>query len=288
METIAANHQPLPTAMSWAGPGWTNVLGVRISAVNLSSATRRIETAIALGKKGYVCVRDAHGVIRCQRDARLRAIHNHAFLVTPDGMPLVWALRRAGYTDAGRVYGPDLMLSLFRAGETSGLRHFLYGATAATLEKLQTRLLEKFPNARITGAYAPPFRALRPQEEAGIAERINRSGADIVWVGLGSPKQELWMAQMRGKLDASMLIGVGAAFDFHAGLKRQAPKAIQKSGLEWAFRLAHEPRRLWRRYAVTVPGFICLSAMQRLGLRQFPTDETPGAVRAATGQAADE
>ena len=264
------------------------MLGVNISAVNLSSATRRIENAISLGKKGYVCVRDAHGVIRCQRDARLRAIHNHAFLVTPDGMPLVWALRRAGYADAGRVYGPDLMLSLFRAGEASGLRHFLYGATAATLEKLQTRLREKFPNARITGAYAPPFRALCPQEEAGIAEQINRSGADIVWVGLGSPKQELWMAEMRGRLDAAMLIGVGAAFDFHAGLKRQAPKAIQKSGLEWAFRLVHEPRRLWRRYAVTVPGFICLSAMQRLGLRQFPTDDAPGAIRAATGQAADE
>lgn len=288
MKPIAVNHQPSPVAVPWTRPDVANVLGVNISAVNLASATRRIETAIALGMKGYVCVRDAHGVIRCQRDTRLRTIHNEAFLVTPDGMPLVWALRRAGQVEADRVYGPDLMLSLFRVGEGSDLRHFLYGATAATLEKLQARLLEKFPNARITGTYAPPFRALSPQEETAIADQINRSGADIVWVGLGSPKQELWMAQMRDRLDASMLIGVGAAFDFHAGLKRQAPRAIQKSGLEWAFRLAHEPRRLWRRYAVTVPGFIYLSAMQRLGLRQFPTDDASGAFRAAAGRTADE
>jgi N-acetylglucosaminyldiphosphoundecaprenol N-acetyl-beta-D-mannosaminyltransferase len=284
MQTIAANRQSAPVTIPWTYPGGTNVLGVRISAVNLASATQRIETAVALGKKGYICVRDAHGVIRCQQDERLRAIHNRAFLVTPDGMPLVWALKRAGYADAGRVYGPDLMLSLLKAGQQSGLRHFLYGATNTTLEKLQSRLLEKFPGARIVGTYAPPFRTLCPQEEAGIADRINRSGADIVWVGLGSPKQELWMAHMRGRLDASMLIGVGAAFDFHAGLKRQAPKAIQTSGLEWAFRLLQEPRRLWRRYAVTIPSFIFLTALQRLGLRQFPMDDA----HATTRKGADE
>ncbi|ANM13341.1 MULTISPECIES: WecB/TagA/CpsF family glycosyltransferase [unclassified Rhizobium] len=253
--------------------GWTNVLGVRVSAVNLKSATGCIQKAIEDGRKGYVCVRDAHGIVRCQDDPELRSIHNQAFLVTPDGMPLVWALRHAGHTESDRVYGPDLMLSVFDAGGANGLRHFLYGATAETLEQLQARLLAKFPQARIVGSYAPPFRKLSTREEADIADRLNRSGADIVWVGLSSPKQELWMARMRDRLDASMLIGVGAAFDFHAGLKRQAPRFIQRSGFEWAFRLLCEPRRLWRRYALVVPAFISLTAFQRLGLRKFPIED---------------
>jgi N-acetylglucosaminyldiphosphoundecaprenol N-acetyl-beta-D-mannosaminyltransferase len=286
MRNISASG--LPATVLWAYPAWANVLGVRVSAVNLKTATDRIEAAIAQGRKEYVCVRDAHGVIRCQKDAKLRAIHNRAFLVTPDGMPLVWALKRAGYADSDRVYGPDLMLSVFGAGEPKGLRHFLYGATEKTLERLQARLLEKFPHAQIAGTYAPPFHDLSRQEETDVAERINRSKADVVWVGIGSPKQELWMAHMRSRLNAPMLIGVGAAFDFHAGLKRQAPRIIQRSGLEWAFRLACEPRRLWRRYAVTVPSFVVLSVLQRLGVRQFPTDGVFRIERAATEKAADE
>ena len=251
---------------------WTNVLGVRVSAVNLKSATGLIQKAIEDGRKEYVCVRDAHGVVRCQKDPELRSIHNRAFLVTPDGMPLVWALKHAGHVESDRVYGPDLMLSVFDAG-SSNLRHFLYGATAETLEQLQARLLAKFPQARIVGSYAPPFRQLSMQEETDIADRLNRSGADIIWVGLSSPKQELWMARMRDRLEAPMLIGVGAAFDFHAGLKRQAPRVIQRSGFEWAFRLLCEPRRLWRRYALVVPTFISLTAFQRLGLRKFPIED---------------
>lgn len=252
---------------------WTNVLGVRVSAVNLKSATGLIQNAIEDGRKEYVCVRDAHGVVRCQKDPELRSIHNRAFLVTPDGMPLVWALKHAGHVESDRVYGPDLMLSVFDAGSAKGLRHFLYGATAETLEQLQARLLAKFPQARIVGSYAPPFRQLSMQEEADIADRLNRSDADIIWVGLSSPKQELWMARMRDRLEAPMLIGVGAAFDFHAGLKRQAPRVIQRSGFEWAFRLLCEPRRLWRRYALVVPTFISLTAFQRLGLRKFPIED---------------
>jgi len=252
---------------------WTNVLGVRVSAVNLKSATGLIQKAIEDGGKEYVCVRDAHGVVRCQKDPELRSIHNRAFLVTPDGMPLVWALKHAGHVESDRVYGPDLMLSVFDAGSSKGLRHFLYGATAETLEQLQARLLAKFPQARIVGSYAPPFRQLSMQEEADIADRLNRSDADIIWVGLSSPKQELWMARMRDRLEAPMLIGVGAAFDFHAGLKRQAPRVIQRSGFEWAFRLLCEPRRLWRRYALVVPTFISLTAFQRLGLRKFPIED---------------
>ncbi|ABC90161.1 putative teichoic acid biosynthesis, UDP-N-acetyl-D-mannosaminuronic acid transferase protein [Rhizobium etli CFN 42] len=252
---------------------WTNVLGVRISAVNLKSATGFIQKGIEEGRREYVCVRDAHGVVRCQDDPELRSIHNRAFLVTPDGMPLVWALKHAGHLESDRVYGPDLMLSVFEAGTSKGIRHFLYGATPETLQHLQARLLAKFPEAEIAGSYAPPFHKLSPQEEVDIADLLNRSGADIIWVGLSSPKQELWMARMRDRLDASMLIGVGAAFDFHAGLKRQAPRFIQRSGFEWAFRLLCEPRRLWRRYALVVPTFISLTAFQRLGLRKFPIED---------------
>ncbi len=252
---------------------WTNVLGVRVSAVNLESATGLIQNAIEDGRKGYVCVRDAHGIVRCQDDPELRSIHNRAFLVTPDGMPLVWALKRAGHSESDRVYGPDLMLSVFDTGRSKGVRHFLYGATTETLDRLQARLLAKFPEAQIVGSYAPPFHQLSLQEETDIADRVNRSGADIIWVGLSSPKQEFWMARMRDRLDASILIGVGAAFDFHAGLKRQAPRIIQRSGFEWVFRLLCEPRRLWRRYALVVPTFISLTAFQRLGLRKFPIED---------------
>ena len=273
MRKQAVGSSPTSVLHPEGSLGWTNVLGVRVSAVNLKSATEFIQKAIEDGRKEYVCVRDAHGIVRCQDDPELRSIHNRAFLVTPDGMPLVWALRKAGHAESGRVYGPDLMLSVFDAGSAKGLRHFLYGATAETLEQLQARLLAKFPQAQIVGSYAPPFRKLSTQEEADIADQLNRSGADIVWVGLSSPKQELWMAHMRDRLEASMLIGVGAAFDFHAGLKRQAPRFIQRSGFEWAFRLLCEPRRLWRRYALVVPTFISLSAFQRLGLRKFPIDD---------------
>ncbi|MBW9088614.1 WecB/TagA/CpsF family glycosyltransferase [Rhizobium wenxiniae] len=266
-----------PSKTSFRAPGtsktWVNVLGVRISAVDLKTAAGLIQASIGSGEKHYVCVRDAHGVVRCQDDPVLRSIHNRAFLVTPDGMPLVWALKHAGHSQSGRVYGPDLMLALFDEGRSQSLRHYLFGATEHALEKLQANLLKRFPGAKITGAYAPPFRALSQQEEVDVADRINRSGADIVWVGLGSPKQELWMARMRDHLDASMLIGVGAAFDFHAGLVRQAPRMIQRSGFEWAFRLLCEPQRLWRRYARVVPTFISLSALQKLGLREFPIED---------------
>ncbi|MCX5480722.1 WecB/TagA/CpsF family glycosyltransferase [Kaistia geumhonensis] len=248
----------------------SNILGVRIAAVNLESATARILSAIDQRTPGYVCVRDAHGLVRCQDDDDLRAIHNRAFMVTPDGMPLVWLARRDGHGSAGRVYGPDLMLSVFAAGEGRGVRHYFYGATPATIEALTARLIARFPRAQIAGTFSPPFRSLTPEEEFDVANRINGSGADIVWVGLSTPKQEQWMGRMRDRLDAPQLIGVGAAFDFHAGSKRQAPRFIQRSGFEWAFRLLMEPRRLAGRYAVVIPRFIALTALQRLNLRQFP------------------
>lgn len=244
-----------------------DLLGVRVSALNLQSAVARILEAIGRGDRGYVCVCGAHGLVDCQRDDALRRAFNGAFLVTPDGMPLAWELRRQGHTEAGRVYGPDLMLALFRQ---PGLRHFLYGATPGTLSRLQARLGRRFPHATIVGSFAPPFRPLTAAEEEDVIRRIEAAGPHIVWVGLGAPKQELWMARMHDRLQANILIGVGAAFDFHAGNTRQAPAWMQNAGLEWAFRLAMEPRRLWRRYLRVVPGYMALVALQRTGLRRFP------------------
>ncbi len=283
MDSTQTPGRQLHRSPSLRFPASVNVLGVRVTAVNLQSATKRLQDAVAHGTKGYVCVRDAHGIIRCQANEELRSVHNRAFMVTPDGMPLVWALKQAGYSQSGRVYGPDLMQAVFAAGVPQGLRHFFYGAVPDTLELLEARLLERFPGALIVGAYAPPFRDLTPHEEADVAELINRSGADVVWVGIGTPKQEFWMARMRDRLEAPMLVGVGAAFDFHAGKKRQAPRFIQRSGFEWAFRLLCEPRRLWRRYAVTVPSYLALITLQRLGLRQFPLDERPAAATGMSG-----
>ncbi|MBP1806812.1 WecB/TagA/CpsF family glycosyltransferase [Rubellimicrobium aerolatum] len=270
----AAPHvSTAPVTGSTIGAGdlpWMNLLGVRLSAVNLGSAVDALISAVRHRRKGYVCIRDAHGLVRCQSDHRLREIHNRAFMVTPDGMPLVWALKAAGHKQADRVYGPDLMLALMRDGQGAGLRHFLYGTTPGTLARLESRLRARFPEARIVGSYSPPFRQLTAGERADVARRLNASGADVIWVGLSTPKQEVWMAEMRGALDAPLLIGVGAAFDFHAGVTRQAPRAIQRSGLEWVFRLACEPRRLWKRYAVTVPAFLGLVLAQGTGLRRFP------------------
>lgn len=250
-----------------------NLMGVGVSAVNLGLARDTLLAAIETGRRGFVCVRDAHGLVRAQKDTGLRHAHNNAFLVTPDGMPLVWALKLAGFRKAGRVYGPDLMAEMFDAGRSAGVKHYLYGTTEENLALLSARLLQRFPGAQIVGSYAPPFRPLSDSEETEVTDRINAAGADIIWVGLSTPKQEHWMHKMRDRLQASMLIGVGAAFDFHAGNKPQAPQILQRSGMEWAFRLACEPRRLWRRYAVTIPCFLGLAFAQATGLRRFPIDD---------------
>ncbi|ETX28754.1 WecB/TagA/CpsF family glycosyltransferase [Roseivivax isoporae] len=247
-----------------------DLLGVRVTSLNLDAAVARISDAIARGSKGYVCACGAHGLVDSQHMPELRAAYNGAFLVAPDGMPLVWELRRRGHRDAGRVYGPDLMLAMF----ARGYRHVLYGSTQETLDKLEARLRARYPQARIVDAISPPFRALSAVEEAAMVDRINAARADIVWVGLGAPKQEMWMARMHDRLDAPILVGVGAAFDFHAGNTRQAPGWMQRSGLEWLFRLGAEPRRLWRRYVRVVPGYLWLLALQRSGLRRFPDPGT--------------
>lgn len=252
-----------------AEPARVNVLGVGVSAINPALALETISQWIGRGERHYVCVSGVHGVMESQRDDAIRRIHNAAGLVTPDGMPLVWLLRLAGHRGAARVYGPDLMLALLDRSQQRGWRHYLYGASEATLAKLRVEIGRRFPRAQIVGSWSPPFRPLTQAEDLEAVERINASGADIVWIGLSTPKQERWMAEHRALLRAPVLLGVGAAFDFHAGRVRQAPALLQRSGLEWLFRLAMEPRRLWRRYLRNNPAFVMLLLAQKTGLRRW-------------------
>lgn len=239
-----------------------DILGVGVSAINMDDALEVIDEWITTGARRYVCITGVHGVMESQRDEALRRIHNGAGLVTPDGMPLVWLSRWRGWHRTTRVYGPDLMLALCERSLATGYRHFFYGGKEGVPERLARRLQKRYPGLMVAGTYSPPFKAVTDQEGEAVIDRINAAKPDIVWVGLGTPKQEHWMAQHVDRLNASVLLGVGAAFDFHAGLKRQAPRWMQQSGLEWLFRLATEPRRLWRRYLVNNPLFVWLTFLQ--------------------------
>lgn len=233
-----------------------DVLGVRVSAIDLPTAVERVAGWIAAGAHHYVCVTGVHGVMESQRDPALMDIHNRSGMTTPDGMPLVWAGHRAGATTMARVYGPDLMLAVLDRSVAEGWSSFFYGGGPGTADVLAQRLRSRFPGLRIAGTYAPPFRPLTDAEDAEVVDIINASGADLVWVGLSTPKQERWMAAHVGRLSAAVLLGVGAAFDFHAGLVPQAPSWMQRNGLEWAYRLRREPGRLWRRYLRNNPAFV--------------------------------
>ncbi len=249
-----------------------NVLGVGVSAINMPLALATLDTWIAQRTPHYVCVTGVHGVMESQHDPVLRQIHLAAGMVTPDGMPLVWLNWLAGQRHVERVYGPDLMLATLAYGLERGYRHYFYGGAEGVPELLAERMRARFAGVQIVGGYSPPFRALSPEEDEQIVQMINATQPDIVWIGLGSPKQERWAAAHVGRLDAPVLVCVGAAFDFHAGLKPQAPRWMQHSGLEWAFRLACEPRRLWRRYLINNPLFVWRVAQQVLGVRRYPLE----------------
>lgn len=242
----------------------------------MEAALRTIEGWIERRDPHYVTITGVHGVMESQRDEELRRIHNRAGLVTPDGMPLVWVSRLTGHREVRRVYGPHLMLSLCERSLDKGYRHYLYGGAEGVPERLTERLGERFPGLRIVGSFSPPFRLMSPEEDAEVVQRINAARPDIVWVGLSTPKQERWMAAHLGRLEAPVMVGVGAAFDFHAGLKRQAPGWVQQSGLEWMFRLLTEPRRLWKRYLRNNPLFLYSILLQATGIRRYilgPDDE---------------
>ena len=270
-----------------------NVLGVGICAINMEMALNTIEQWKAEKKSNYVTITGVHGVTESQFDENLRRIHNEAGMVTPDGMPMVWLGRYKGFEFMDRVCGPDLMLAVCERSQINGYRHFFYGGADGVPELLRDKLVERYPALRVVGTYSPPFRPLIDEEQTAVIDMINNADPDgpfdgpgsevyygigdnadpdIVWVGLGMPKQERWMAAHIGRLKAPVLIGVGAAFDFHAGLKKRAPGWMQRSGLEWFFRLMSEPRRLWRRYLKTNSLFLLLIALQAAGLKRYTDD----------------
>jgi N-acetylglucosaminyldiphosphoundecaprenol N-acetyl-beta-D-mannosaminyltransferase len=251
----------------------TNILGVRVSALNMAVATEKIAHWIANDARHFICVANVHTITESQRDPRLRWVNNNAGMVTPDGMPLVWVCRLMGQSQVSRVYGPDLLLAVCECSLQYGWSHYFYGGGPGVAEKMVERLLGRFPGLKVVGYESPPFRSLLVEEECAAVERINQAQADILWVGLGAPKQEYWMAEHLGLITVPVMIGVGAAFDFHAGVKKQAPRWMQRSGLEWLFRLMSEPKRLWRRYLINNPLFLWLVFLQLTGLRKFPVDQ---------------
>ena len=261
-----------------------NVLGVGVSVLTLDSAWTAVTQRLRAGEQGYVTVTGVHGVSECQGDDQLRRIHNDSFLTTPDGMPLVWMGRLQGVESSAlhRVYGPDLMLAMLERGQATGLRHYFYGGREGVAELLREKLRERYPQAQIVGASTPPFRPLTEQEELVLVDQLNRLRPDCIWIGLSTPKQERLMARLleRYGQDAAgsgearlqfptVFFGVGAAFDIHAGLLRQAPRWMQRVGLEWLFRLKEEPRRLWSRYLKNSPLFVARAALQLTRLRKY-------------------
>jgi N-acetylglucosaminyldiphosphoundecaprenol N-acetyl-beta-D-mannosaminyltransferase len=253
--------QPLPVAPE--APRAVGVVGVPLALTDYEGTLDWIDAAIDADEPGYICVCNVHTVMASQEDTELKRALLASSMNVPDGQPLVWAINALGHSLGRRVYGPELMARACERAMSGGQRFYLYGGrNQGALVQLALNLRHRYPGVRIVGGYSPPHRPLTDEEETAAVDEINRSQADVVWVGIGVPKQEKWMARMRERLNAPVLIGVGAAFDFHAGLVPQAPSWIQEAGLEWAYRLAHEPRRLWRRYVRYNPRFLQAFATQ--------------------------
>jgi N-acetylglucosaminyldiphosphoundecaprenol N-acetyl-beta-D-mannosaminyltransferase len=245
----------------------TVILGVRVDPTSYTDSISQIAHWAQNKESRYVCIANVHMIMEAHDTPDFLRIVNSADLVTPDGIPLVWVLRLKGFRHQERVYGPDLMLQTLQAAETVGVQVGFFGSSPEVLAALQLRLSARFPSLRIVYAWSPPFRALSADEEEQAIQQIEASGARILFVGLGCPKQEYWMAAHSDRIRAVML-GVGAAFDFHAGFKPQAPDCMQKAGLEWLFRLASEPKRLWRRYLYHNPRFLWLAGLELIGLHK--------------------
>jgi N-acetylglucosaminyldiphosphoundecaprenol N-acetyl-beta-D-mannosaminyltransferase len=248
-------------------PPARHILGMRVDATSYPDAVRRIIEWSEEGSSRYVCISNVNNVMTAYDDPSFLEVMNQADLSTPDGMPLAWGLRRMGIEWAGRVYGPDLTVSILSAAAERGIPVGFYGGEPACMSDLIRVVTAGWPRLRVTYNYCPPFRKLTVEEDERVTQEINNSGARILLVGLGCPKQEVWMAKHRGKVNGVM-VGVGAAFDFIAGRKKQAPKVLQDAGMEWAFRLATEPRRLWKRYLKHNPRFVALFGLQLLLMKR--------------------
>lgn len=249
-----------------------NILGIGAMPLDLDKAAATLERWRVEGRHDYVCVISVHGLVVAQRDPGIRDALNRCGLAVEDGMPLVWWSRVAGFAQARRVCGSDLLDHVCAHGLERQYRHYFYGASPVVLERLMDRLQRRHPGLIVAGYRSPPFRALTAAEKAEDIEAINEARPDFVWVGLGMPKQERWMVEHLGKINATALIGIGAAFDFHAGTKQRAPVWMQQSGLEWLFRLMTEPRQLARRYLIDNALFLTYTARQVAGLKAYAHD----------------
>jgi N-acetylglucosaminyldiphosphoundecaprenol N-acetyl-beta-D-mannosaminyltransferase len=242
----------------------TRILGVPISVVDMESAVAVIVGWAKTGVSNYVCVRDVHGVMLAQEDAEFLAVHERAGLVTPDGMPLVWIARSREGSAVGRVCGADLVDALSAASEKQGLRHYFYGGKRGVAENMAATLQARYPGLKVVGAFCPPFGGVSKEEDEAIVCDIAAARPHIVWIGLSTPKQELWMRDHVDRIPGATLIGIGAAFDFHTGMVARAPVWMQRVGLEWFHRLISEPRRLWRRYLIIAPKFALLALREQI------------------------
>ncbi|NLL77706.1 MAG: WecB/TagA/CpsF family glycosyltransferase [Clostridiales bacterium] len=238
-------------------PETCNILGVDIAVTNMRSVIGYLTKNLERLRGEYVCVSNVHTTVLAYNDETYRKIQNDAAIAIPDGKPLSLICRLRGFKDAQRVAGPDLMPEILKLSEEKGYRHYFYGSTEETLQSLEANLRKRYPRLKIVGTYSPPFRKMTAEEDARIIEEISKTEPDFLWVGLGAPKQERWMYEHKGEINAVML-GVGAAFDFHAGTAKRAPKWVQEFYLEWLYRLIQDPRRLLKRYVRSNIQFIWL------------------------------
>lgn len=273
---MAAQPHPHLVPASKRSPSF-QVLGVRVDAVQIANVVVQMKEWI-YGKKACHCIATTgmHGIVEAHHGSRFKEILNATDLVVPDGTPLVWLGQRRGCDLPRRVYGPDLMLAFCEVTQGQGYRHFFFGAKPGVAKELAESLRHRFPGLQVAGTYSPPFRPLSKEEDDEIVAMISRAAPDVLWVGLGTPKQERWMHEHRNKLNVPVVVGVGAAFDMISGRRRQAPRWMRENGFEWLFRLLQEPRRLWRRYLIYGTEFIAWIILERLGLKKFATNAHEG------------
>jgi N-acetylglucosaminyldiphosphoundecaprenol N-acetyl-beta-D-mannosaminyltransferase len=262
-------HQPEPGSAAASGIATRSILGVPVALTDYPSAINVMDALVDTRERGYVCAAPVHALMVAQDDPEMLAALRGSTLVVPDGMPLVWAANLLGERLEDRVYGPELMLRYSDRCAERGHRVWLYGGRdQGSLVQLALSMRRRHPGIKIVGGYSPPFRALTSDEEDALVEQINAAKPDVLWVGIGVPKQEKWMAHMRDRLDVPVMCGVGAAFDFHAGRVPQAPRWMQERGLEWIYRIVQEPRRLLPRYLYFNPRFVAAFARQYLAERR--------------------
>ena len=236
-----------------------------------------MESALASRQKGYICVTNVHTVMEAHENVEYRQVLNGAFLTLPDGRPTLWVGRAQGLKEMDQVGGPELMLRFCEISSRKGYTHFFYGGQAGVAEQLKNSLARRYPGLKVVGTYTPPFRPLELREESELASLVERLNPDVVWVGLGAPKQELFMAHYLGRLSTTLMVGVGAAFDMHTGRIKDAPLWVKRAGLAWLNRFVQEPRRLWKRYLKTNPRFVYEVVSQLVRLKKYDlVDSTDG------------